>query len=117
MAPIGSKPRKPRAKKPTTTKGRRGFMKRKPPAFVLMNLNIKHTRNGVVYGPGRGIQVPRELERGFLYEEQYDKKVEDQFQSSRGMIIGPRGSVRQVPVEAFESADVLNLPPITTVKG
>ncbi len=101
-------PRKKTAPKVTKPRGKRGFMvkKRKDPKFVTMTLNIKHTRNGQVYGPAVNAEVPFDLVREFQYEEQCDREAEERFQGNRAMIVLSRGRVRQIPVEAFDSGYV-----------
>ncbi len=99
----------PRQKKTPTKvapkRGRRGFMvkKKKNPEFVLMTLNIKHTRRGNVFGPGTKIQVPFDFVREFQYEEQCDRQVEERLHSDRAMLVLRGNRVKQIPVEAFDS--------------
>ncbi len=80
--------------------------KRKDPEFVLMTLNIKHTRGGQIYGPGHNVQVPFGFVRGFKYEEQCDAANESNFRGNRAMIVMSRGRVKQIPTEAFDSGYV-----------
>lgn len=74
---------------------------------VSVNLTLNHSINGVSYGPGT-VQVPSILAQELKYREERARDVEAKLQGTRGMIIGARGrtgqiSVRQVPVETFQS--------------
>ena len=77
--------------------------KHKDPKFLLMTLNIKHTRRGAVFGPGTNIQVPFDFVREFQYEEQCDQQVEERLHSDRAMLVLRGNRVKQIPVEAFGS--------------
>jgi len=76
--------------------------KQKDPEFVIMTLNIKHTRDQV-YGPAVDVKVPFEFAREFAYEEQCDKQVEERLHSTRAVLVLSRGRTKQVPVEAFDT--------------
>jgi hypothetical protein len=96
-------PRKTKTPKPTKPRGKRGFSvkKRKTPEFVFLNLRMKHTRGGIVYGPGTNVKVPFDFEREFKYEEQCAVAADERFSSTRAAIVVRGNRVKQVPVESF----------------
>ena len=80
--------------------------RREPPSpEITVDLTLRHNLNGTIYGPGP-TRLPRALAESLL---QTEANQNADLHSDRGFIIGPRGpggqSVRQVPVETFNSGD------------
>lgn len=73
---------------------------------VTVTLRMRHMVNGVAYGPGE-VRIPANLADSLLNTEGHAAVVEEQFQGTKAVIIGPRraGGVttRRVPVETFDT--------------
>lgn len=76
--------------------------------LVTVELTMRHLINGKSVGPGPA-KVPNAVATDLLNTEARARAVEEQFQGTKAVIVGPRGPTgahitKQVPVETFDSS-------------
>ena len=79
---------------------------RDPQRLVKVNLSIKHTVNGISYGPGT-IEVPLSLALSLAENEQRNVAEEHALFQKRAHVIMPGGRTIAVHPDTFDNPDAL----------